>query len=247
MTSNFTPLMLAGGKSTRMGSPKHLLKMPDNRPLYLHQIELLHRACPDAPVVYISLAPDSQLDPYLESLSTSTTNATTASTNPQDENILPKHPPPPTPNIPQHVQVRLIFDRPDWNLAPRPNMANPNTNPSPPPPPSRKSAKESAGPAAGLLSALATQPNDDDTTAWLVIACDHPCLTLSALGELCDGYRPPVTCFTVPSSESFSSNTDTDNNNSSTSIMMIEQPLVAVWATCALRRLCERVEESRGR
>jgi hypothetical protein len=56
-----------------------------------------------------------------------------------------------------------------------------------------------------------------------------------------------VTCFTVPSSESFSSNTDTDNNNSSTSIMMIEQPLVAVWATCALRRLCERVEESRGR
>ena len=51
-----TPLILAGGKSTRMKSPKHLLKMPDGRPLYQHQSQVLAKACPDSPVVYISLA-----------------------------------------------------------------------------------------------------------------------------------------------------------------------------------------------
>ena len=30
----FIPVILAGGKSTRMQSPKHLLIMPDGRPLY---------------------------------------------------------------------------------------------------------------------------------------------------------------------------------------------------------------------
>lgn len=57
-----TPLILAGGKSTRMKSPKHLLKMPDGRLLYQHQSELLARACPQSPVLYMSLAQDSDID-----------------------------------------------------------------------------------------------------------------------------------------------------------------------------------------
>ncbi|KAF5000049.1 hypothetical protein FGRMN_2060 [Fusarium graminum] len=60
------PLILAGGKSTRMGSPKHLLLMPDGRPLYRHQIDVLRGACPKAKTIYVSLAQDSEMDEYLE-------------------------------------------------------------------------------------------------------------------------------------------------------------------------------------
>lgn len=45
-----------------MKSPKHLLNMSDGRPLYQHQIELLARSCPESPVIYMSLAQDSEID-----------------------------------------------------------------------------------------------------------------------------------------------------------------------------------------
>jgi len=61
------PLLLAGGRSTRMGRAKHLLQMPDGRPLYQHQLDLLRAACPEAPVLYVSLARDSLTDPLLRS------------------------------------------------------------------------------------------------------------------------------------------------------------------------------------
>lgn len=66
MTPTFTPLILAGGKSTRMGSPKHLLQLPDGTSLYRRQINVLRQACPDAPTIYISLAQDSPLDAFLQ-------------------------------------------------------------------------------------------------------------------------------------------------------------------------------------
>ncbi|KAI6378838.1 hypothetical protein MCOR31_000483 [Pyricularia oryzae] len=56
------PLLLAGGKSTRMGSPKHLLSLPDGQLLYLHLAKTLHTACPDSGTVFISLAHDWILD-----------------------------------------------------------------------------------------------------------------------------------------------------------------------------------------
>lgn len=59
------PLILAGGKSVRMGSPKHLLELPDGTPLYKHHIDLLRQACPDSAAIYISLAKDSVLDDFL--------------------------------------------------------------------------------------------------------------------------------------------------------------------------------------
>lgn len=64
MSITLKPLMLAGGRSTRMKSPKHLLKLPDGTPLYQHQRDILRQACPDAPVVYMSLAQDSPVDEY---------------------------------------------------------------------------------------------------------------------------------------------------------------------------------------
>jgi molybdenum cofactor guanylyltransferase len=62
------PLLLAGGKSTRMGAPKHLLRLPSGDVLYQQQLDLLRAAIPNAPTVYISLAQDSALDSFLQSL-----------------------------------------------------------------------------------------------------------------------------------------------------------------------------------
>ena len=81
ITMPLTPLLLAGGRSTRMGTPKHLLPMPDGRPLYQHQIDLLARTCPDAPTIYISLAQESQLDDYLQTSPTISFNNTPKTSN----------------------------------------------------------------------------------------------------------------------------------------------------------------------
>ncbi|KAF5560725.1 beta transducin [Fusarium phyllophilum] len=76
LSTAMKPLILAGGKSTRMGSPKHLLTLPDGRPLYQHQIEVLRKACPEAETVYISLAQDSEMDELLKNASKASYEAT---------------------------------------------------------------------------------------------------------------------------------------------------------------------------
>ncbi|KFA74409.1 hypothetical protein S40288_03984 [Stachybotrys chartarum IBT 40288] len=48
-----------------MGTPKHLLLMPDRQPLYQHQVQLLQSICPDSPRVYVSLARDTVKDSSL--------------------------------------------------------------------------------------------------------------------------------------------------------------------------------------
>jgi len=62
------PLLLAGGKSTRMGTSKHLLSMPDGTPLYQRQLQLLRRIFPEPQTIYISLAQESETDDYLDEL-----------------------------------------------------------------------------------------------------------------------------------------------------------------------------------
>lgn len=57
-------LVLAGGHSSRMGSPKHLLPLAKG-PLYLHFIEILHEALPEITVHHVSLAERSILDDTL--------------------------------------------------------------------------------------------------------------------------------------------------------------------------------------
>jgi len=47
-------LLLAGGESTRMGTPKHTLHVHGGKPVYVHLLEQLIAACPDADV-YMSL------------------------------------------------------------------------------------------------------------------------------------------------------------------------------------------------
>ncbi|EXK86036.1 hypothetical protein FOQG_10085 [Fusarium oxysporum f. sp. raphani 54005] len=138
------PLILAGGKSTRMGFPKHLLTMPDGRPLYQHQIEVLRKACPEAETVYISLAQDSEMDELLQNASKVSYEAT-----------------------PGENSIEIILDL------------------------ESSQGDESKGPATGILAAYDSDPE----ATWLVVACDYPCITPSALQELQSRYKPPVTCF----------------------------------------------------
>ena len=48
-------VLVAAGRSSRMGYPKFLLPRPDGRPSYLETLEMLRIACPDARHVYLLL------------------------------------------------------------------------------------------------------------------------------------------------------------------------------------------------
>ena len=84
----FAPLILAGGKSTRMKSPKHLLQMPDGRPLYQHQIDILAQAFPECPTIYVSVAQDSELDGFLRERSAANSNVEHTSTRTPDVRVI---------------------------------------------------------------------------------------------------------------------------------------------------------------
>lgn len=59
----FNILILAGGLSTRMGSPKHFLTVPSTgAPLYQHLVNVIHVAFPGTRSIYISVAGSSTLD-----------------------------------------------------------------------------------------------------------------------------------------------------------------------------------------
>lgn len=51
-------LLLAGGHSSRMGQPKHLLKLQDGRPVYEHLLKILRAALPSDSGVFMSLRDD---------------------------------------------------------------------------------------------------------------------------------------------------------------------------------------------
>jgi molybdopterin-guanine dinucleotide biosynthesis protein A len=174
MLEKMNPLILAGGKSTRMGSPKHLLPMPDRRPLYQHQIDLLHKSCPEARTIYISLAHDSELDGFLHQASR------------QSQSLTPEGP-----------KIEMIIDK------------------------ETSQSEESKGPASGILAAF---QHDPDAT-WLVVACDYPCITTSALNQLKTEYKPPVTCFR--NLEGFC------------------EPLLGIWSPQAIRHLKENCEKGK--
>lgn len=56
------PLLLAGGKSSRMGFPKHLLQLPNGQPLYTQLIQTFCGALLDLDTMYVSFAKDSAVD-----------------------------------------------------------------------------------------------------------------------------------------------------------------------------------------
>ncbi|MCJ1247946.1 hypothetical protein MMC30_005161 [Trapelia coarctata] len=54
------PLFLIGGRSSRMGEPKHLLPDTDGTPMFEKLLRMLQIACPDARTVSISVRDRSQ-------------------------------------------------------------------------------------------------------------------------------------------------------------------------------------------
>lgn len=60
MTHNIKPLFIAGGFSTRKGTPKHLMPHSDGRPAYQHTLEHLMNALPLTDTFYISLRDEDQ-------------------------------------------------------------------------------------------------------------------------------------------------------------------------------------------
>ncbi|KAK6215198.1 molybdenum cofactor biosynthesis protein C [Colletotrichum tabaci] len=167
------PLLLAGGKSTRMGTPKHLLRMPDGTPLYQRQLQLLRVIFPEPHTIYISLAQESETDDYLDELlaaqpennpsysssSPSTSSSSTAAAAAAPESTDPKR---------EEPKVQILRDQ------------HPNTY------------KYSAGPAAGLLAAYRYDP----WANWVVVACDYPLLPPDALYLLfLKRDSVPVTCY----------------------------------------------------
>lgn len=63
----FKLLILAGGHSSRMGSPKHMLPIPrTDQPLYQHLISIMHAAFPKTRTIYLSVAGTSETDDALE-------------------------------------------------------------------------------------------------------------------------------------------------------------------------------------
>jgi molybdopterin-guanine dinucleotide biosynthesis protein A len=158
------PLLLAGGKSSRMGSPKHLLVRPSGQVAYRHAIRLLHLAVPEAERVYISVRDEGQVGDF----------------DGAEEG---------------EIDIRFIFDRD--------GVGNEGEG----------EGAIDVGPAAGLLAAHA----HDTDAHWLVLACDHPLITVEALQQLHEEFEEPVTCFV--NREGF------------------VEPLVAVWGPEALERL----------
>lgn len=61
--TNFKRLVLAGGKSTRLGTPKHSVQRPDGTTFLQHGVNVLRAAAPVPTTVYVSLAQESVLEP----------------------------------------------------------------------------------------------------------------------------------------------------------------------------------------
>lgn len=49
------PLLLAGGKSSRMGTRKELLCLNGHEPMYKQLISILHAACPESDTIFLSV------------------------------------------------------------------------------------------------------------------------------------------------------------------------------------------------
>ncbi|KAE8137847.1 MobA-like NTP transferase domain-containing protein [Aspergillus pseudotamarii] len=61
--SALQPLLLAGGRSSRMGRRKELRPLVHDIPIYMHLLRILDLACPHSSIVYLSLrSPDCLRD-----------------------------------------------------------------------------------------------------------------------------------------------------------------------------------------
>lgn len=86
-------LLVSGGSSTRTGTPKHLLRLPDGTPLYQRQLEVLRLVIPEPQTIYVFLPPDAETDAYLESLPSGSGEADRTPESSQQSDTDVKQPP----------------------------------------------------------------------------------------------------------------------------------------------------------
>ncbi|KAL3441462.1 MobA-like NTP transferase domain-containing protein [Aspergillus insuetus] len=176
MSAAIKPLLLAGGKSTRMGSRKELLCLANNIPIYEQQLLRLHLAFPDSEAVFFSLPSPASLVEILENPRVERIADTTLRLHNADSS--------------SPFLIHILYDDP----------------------------KEDLGPAAGLLSVYRHDPG----ATWLVVACDYPFFSVSAVRYLHRHMAGPVTCF--------------ENADG------IYEPLLGIWTPEALSLLEQNVQ-----
>lgn len=62
---NLKPLILAGGRATRMGEPKHMMQTPDGSSLLQRTFDLMSDVFQQTSTVYVSIAQDSVLGSFM--------------------------------------------------------------------------------------------------------------------------------------------------------------------------------------
>jgi molybdopterin-guanine dinucleotide biosynthesis protein A len=166
-------LVLAGGRSSRMGTDKAALPHPDGRPLARRTCDLLAEAGCDA--VMLSLRHDQELPPGFE-------NPDDSSEHGRD--LFPKGPSgcvaDETERSPSTIVSSSAGRVGNASLPKSPGHVRVIRDPE----------GGSEGPLAGILAAMRSAPGAD----WLVLACDLPRLDADTLRHLISS-RLPGECF----------------------------------------------------
>ncbi|PGH14125.1 hypothetical protein AJ79_03242 [Helicocarpus griseus UAMH5409] len=239
---SFQALLLAGGQSSRMGARKELLRFTDTSPpLYLHLARVLKAAFPALEVVYISLRDPSAVSDILEASANSMQHVQleglvkgsgTGSGCSKDEEAIAFRA---SGDDGVEVRIRFLYDE-DMAKTMATSTSNLQRN-SVDQESKPKSKSNNIGPAAGLLAAHSAKP----TATWLVVACDYPLLSTSALHYLQEQHYTIAT-------------TDSGTNASSCEPPLLTcyrntqgycEPLLGMWTPEALSILARNVEQGR--
>ncbi|KAK2799782.1 hypothetical protein FQN51_006709 [Onygenales sp. PD_10] len=220
-------LLLAGGQSSRMGTRKELLHLPGNEmPLFFHLARLLKSSCPDLDGIHLSLKDRSSVPGVLKAAASLIFRSRLISGISASEDI--ERIEFETSDCDEdRVGIEFLYDE-DILL----NVTGRNGEMGISKRRDRKNLD--IGPAAGLIAAYHADP----TATWLVVACDFPFLTTSALKLLCrEHFTPAHATNAMGSDESLI----TCYRNAKGHC----EPLLALWTPDALAMLERNLKQGR--
>ncbi|KAK2808323.1 hypothetical protein FQN50_004883 [Emmonsiellopsis sp. PD_5] len=220
-------LLLAGGQSSRMGTRKELLHLPSNEmPLFLHLARLLKCSCPDLDGIHLSLKDRSSVPGVLQAAASLIFHSRLISGISASEDI-ERIEFQTSDGGEDRVRIEFLYDE---DILPRVVGRNGEMDTS-------KLWDEKSldiGPAAGLIAAYHADPS----ATWLVVACDFPFLTTSALKLLRQEHFTPAHATNGMSSDE---SLITCYRNAKGHC----EPLLALWTPDALRMLERNVKQGK--